>query len=204
MKSRTALLLFLASFLLLISAAAAHAEDDRQVWRDSDGMIVHNSWGTCVRGNWIVDHDPCAPQVVEYVQPPPPMRTVIAEADRTVYFAFDKTDLTPESQQKLSTLAGELNAADDIQGAKIVGYADRIGTTSYNEALSEKRAEAVRAYMIEHGLLKPAGTETRWVGKSESNTACPANLTHEQMVECLAPDRKVTVDVQYRLQKMGP
>jgi hypothetical protein len=41
-------------------------------------------------------------------------------------------------------------------------------------------------------------TITRWVGKSESNAQCPPNLTHQQLIECLAPDRKVTVELKYK------
>ncbi len=204
---KTKMLLFLSGVLLLTSAGVANADDNRQVWRDTEGAIVHNSWGTCVRGNWDVDHDPCAEsQIVEITQqepPPPQPRTVIAQEDRTLYFDFNKSVLTPEDIQKLNSLDQKINSADDIQAAQVVGYADRIGTASYNQKLSEKRAEAVRSYMIAHGLLKPSSTETRWVGKSQPSAECPASLPREQMIQCLQPDRKVTVEIQYRWQKLG-
>jgi outer membrane protein OmpA-like peptidoglycan-associated protein len=189
----------LAGFSLLLASGNALADESlRQVWHDSEDQIVHNTWGTCVRSRWDVNGDPCAPPAVVVYQPPPAPRTIIAEADRTVYFPFNVASLTPDSQQKLSELAQRINSASDIQSAQVIGYADRIGTTSYNEALSKKRAETVRDYLIGHNVITQQETMTRWVGKSESNTQCPGKLTHEQLTQCLSPDRKASVELKYK------
>lgn len=133
------ILLLLAGIVLLASATAARADvDDRQVWRDTEGEIVHNTWGNCVRSRWILDYDPCGAPQPEKITLRPEPHTIIAQEARTIYFAFDKAELSPEAMTKLNTLADQLSTADDITGAKIVGYADRIGTVSYNEALSKK------------------------------------------------------------------
>jgi outer membrane protein OmpA-like peptidoglycan-associated protein len=121
--------------------------------------------------------------------------------DRTVYFGFNKAGLRGEARNKLDSLAGRLNAATDVTGARIVGYADRIGSVSYNENLSRRRAENVRAYLINHGLVKPSVTETRWVGKSEPSTHCSKYLPRAQLIQCLQPDRKVQVDIEYNTQQ---
>jgi outer membrane protein OmpA-like peptidoglycan-associated protein len=140
------------------------------------------------------------PVYIMLPQPPPPPREIIAEADRTVYFGFDKSNLTGESRNRLDTLAERLMSADDVTGARIVGYADRIGTTSYNMWLSRKRAENVRAYLVSRGFIKPSIAETRWVGKSEPSTSCSKYLPRAQLLNCLQPDRKVQVDIDYRAE----
>jgi len=182
-------LLVLAGMVTLASMGTARADDYRLVWRDSEGMIVHNTYGNCVRSRWITDRDACGGAVIH---------TIIAQADRTVYFAFNKSDLTDESKEHLNTLAGKLMSADDVEGAQIVGYADRIGTVSYNLALSKKRAETVRSYLISRGFLKDSVTKTRWVGKSQPATSCPKDLKKPALVDCLQPDRKVVVEIVYR------
>jgi outer membrane protein OmpA-like peptidoglycan-associated protein len=99
---------------------------------------------------------------------------------------------------RLNTLADRLNSAGDVEGARVVGYADRIGTVSYNEKLSRKRAEAVRDYLIARGVVNSSVTKTRWVGKSEPTADCPKNMTRVQVIDCLQPDRKVEVEIIYR------
>lgn len=199
MKFRKTLLILTEIAVLGAFSGIAHADDDRQVWRDSDGEIVHNSWGACVRSRWAINEDPCAgPQPVAWQQPAPPPRTIISEEQRTVYFGFNKSNLTPEAKSRLDTLANQLTAAGDVEGARIVGYADRIGTTSYNERLSKKRADTVRAYLISEGFVKPSETETHWVGKTEPTASCSADLPHAQLVQCLQPDRKVSVELLYK------
>src|ERR1700730_10989081 len=113
----------LAAFILLASTSIASAQsgDYRVVWRDSEGVVVRNTWGNCVRSMWITDQDVCGP--VAFAS-----HTIIAKEDRTVYFPFNKSFLTDESKEKLNSLSDKLMSADDIKGAEIVGYADRIGT----------------------------------------------------------------------------
>src|SRR3546814_20114116 len=63
-------------------------------------------------------------------------------ANFTVYFDFDKSTLTAETQ---STLIDAANAADGMSAKSITvsGYADRSGSDAYNMRLSQRRAEAV-------------------------------------------------------------
>jgi outer membrane protein OmpA-like peptidoglycan-associated protein len=183
--------LALTAFVLLASAGMAHAADNdmRQVWRDSEGQIVRNSTGNCVRSRWIMNEDPCNGAAAAH--------TIIAEEDRTVYFAFNRAEISPESKKRLDSLAPRLNAAKDIEAAEIIGFADRIGTVSYNEALSKKRALAVRDYLVAHGLVKPSETEVRWVGKSQPSANCADDLPRAQLITCLQPDRKATVEIEF-------
>lgn len=189
--------LTLAGLFVIVSAGAAQADDYRDVVRSSDGQIVHDeAFGTCVRTKWITDKDACAncPVAEEH--------TIIAREDRTVYFAFNEAVLTEESMERLDSLAERINAASDIEGVRVVGFADRIGTASYNEKLSKKRAQTVRDYLVTRGIANASVTKTRWVGKSESNTPCPKGDDRTQLIECLQPDRKVEVEIVYRRETM--
>ncbi|MDR3425143.1 MAG: OmpA family protein [Alphaproteobacteria bacterium] len=195
--------LILASVLIAgFMPLTARAQDNRQVWRDTEGQIVHVfSSGTCVRENSATS-DPCAPSPVsvEVTWTPPVHYTVIAKEDRTVYFEFDKAGLTPEAKAKLDALAEKIKSANDVQGADVAGYADRIGTVSYNEKLSEARAKTVRDYLIAQKVVNTNVTKTRWFGKSEPKANCAKNLPRAQMIQCLQSDRKVQVDIIYRVE----
>jgi len=196
MTLRQIYFILLFSFGLIVSAHA----DDRQVWRNTTGNVVREAiWGTCVRQNSPAA-DPCAPAVPAEIK----ARTTIAKEERTVYFDFNKANLRPEARAKLDTLAEKLKAAGDIEGIAIAGYADRIGSVSYNEALSKKRAAAVRDYLVSRKVVNANVVKTRWFGKSEPSANCPNGLNRRELIECLQPDRKVQVDIVYRVEAKQP
>jgi outer membrane protein OmpA-like peptidoglycan-associated protein len=66
-------------------------------------------------------------------------------------FEFDKADLRPEDRELLSRIAGILMTATDTT-IVVNGHTDDVGSDAYNQKLSEKRAEAVRDYLIKAGL----------------------------------------------------
>jgi outer membrane protein OmpA-like peptidoglycan-associated protein len=68
-----------------------------------------------------------------------------------VNFEFDKSDLTPDAMAKLDALAEVLLEDEDIV-LEIGGHADDVGTTAYNQALSERRAAAVVEYLVGKGI----------------------------------------------------
>jgi OOP family OmpA-OmpF porin len=191
--SRVVKMLSLAAFILLIAPTSSHAENQMQVWRDSDGVVVRNSWGNCVRSVWDNGVDVCASGAATEVQ----HQTIIAQEDRTVYFDFNKATLTEEAKAKLNSLANILKSASDVLGASVVGYADRIGSKSYNDALSKKRATMVRDYLVAHDIVNTFVAKTHWVGKSEPTAMCKPKMPREKLIECLQPDRKVQVDIIY-------
>jgi len=207
-------LIVVSTIFILTLTSAAHA--DVQVWPEAGGQIAQNNQpiqtmqpiqnGSCGCLQMCAQHASYLPAPVYVIvqqqtpPPPPPQRTVVGKEDRTVYFGFNKANLTADSRDRLNSLANRLMSADDVTGAKIVGYADRIGSVSYNQALSERRAEHVRDYLINRGFVKPSVTETRWVGKSEPSTSCSKYLPRAQLIRCLQPDRKVEVDINYRAE----
>ena len=111
-------------------------------------------------------------------------------------FDFDKAVLKPGGKQALDDLVSQL------QGVKYdtivaIGYTDRIGSDAYNKKLSVRRADAVKAY-----LVKQKGIDADRVfvdGKGEANPVtgdtCKGNKKTKALVACLAPDRRVEVEV---------
>ena len=72
-------------------------------------------------------------------------------ASATVYFEFDKSNLTSKSIQILKSVASALNENKSIQ-VTLAGHADERGTREYNLALGQRRAETVSDYFILNGI----------------------------------------------------
>lgn len=93
-----------------------------------------------------------------------------------VYFRIDSASLTPEDQQKLDNLVQE---AKNEKGyaVEVAGYADKTGHATYNQQLSERRANAVIHYLEEQGdipihrILTPAGMGTTHEAADNSTSA---------------------------------
>jgi OOP family OmpA-OmpF porin len=82
-----------------------------------------------------------------------------------VNFDFDKSDLKPAAIEKLDALAKILLEDEDIM-IDIGGYADDVGTETYNQALSERRAATVMAYLAGKGV---AESRMKMAGYGEMN-----------------------------------
>ena len=74
-------------------------------------------------------------------------------ANATVFFDFDKTNLTSKSLQTLKSVANALNDNPDLD-VVLAGHADERGTREYNLALGQRRAEAVSDYLVLNGIKK--------------------------------------------------
>jgi peptidoglycan-associated lipoprotein len=88
---------------------------------------------------------PTAPVVSPLDDPNSPL------AQRTVYFDFDKSDIKPEFLDTLTAHAKYL-VANPSQKIRIEGYTDERGTVEYNVALGDRRAQAVRRFMLFQGV----------------------------------------------------
>lgn len=66
-------------------------------------------------------------------------------------FEFDKADLRPEDRELLSRVAGILLSSQDYT-VSVNGHTDDVGSAAYNQKLSERRAQAVRDYLVKAGL----------------------------------------------------
>lgn len=85
--------------------------------------------------------------------------------DSGILFDFDSNDLRSEARANLADLAASL---DEYEGTRVlvVGHTDGVGADAYNQALSERRAGAARAYLLSQGL-SPDRVEAIGMGETE-------------------------------------
>src|SRR5258706_3929842 len=143
-----------------------------------------------------------APTPVQEVKPAPPKPKPVAEkvtfaAD--VLFDFDKSVIKPEGKSKLDDLAAKVRGIN-LEVVIAIGHADSIGSDAYNQKLSVRRAESVKAYLVSKGI-EPNRIYTEGKGEKQPVTGdkCkkmgPAHRTNKKLVACLAPDRRVEIEV---------
>lgn len=188
----------LVSFNLAGSAYAGPAED--AAYNKSDRPIV-DSQGDCVRTKWMDDKDPCAPAaapkkppvVVKQAPAPTPLANVTRE-QLTIYFDFNSSKLNSEATAKLDNISNIINKSSEITDVKIHGYTDQIGTNSYNDALANKRAGAVKGYLDGRSRLKSTQGDIRGLGKAETDAQCDAITKRTEKIACMAPQRRVEVE----------
>ena len=111
-------------------------------------------------------------------------------------FGVGKATLKKEgsgAQSDLDKVAEEFKASNGAQMIYVTGHSDRTGNAQANKALSLQRANAVRDYLVKKGVAKNRITFSG-VGSSKSITQCNSEKG-KALTECLAPDRRVEVEV---------
>lgn len=142
------------------------------------------------------------PRVAPMPLPPAPVAVAPAAAARRVsysaenLFGFDSSTVRPEGKVALDSFAAELDGTTFVN-IKVEGYTDRIGTEAYNQALSVRRAEAVRDYLVTSGRVDPAKISTTGMGEGAPQTKdeCQGDKKTASLVTCLQPDRRVEIEV---------
>jgi outer membrane protein OmpA-like peptidoglycan-associated protein len=124
----------------------------------------------------------------------------LRQGEHSAYFSFNDTDLSPEARHQLNIAIENVKSLGHVKGARVVGFADHIGTPSYNEKLSRKRAEAVRNYLVSRGIINASVADTRWFGDSLPATDCRDDLAKPALITCLQNDRRVDVEFDYATQ----
>ena len=104
-------------------------------------------------------------------------------------FDFDRSNLTEQGRGQLSKLLQQVQLASQIENILVAGYTDRIGSDSYNQTLSVRRAESVRDYLIDGGV-SPNAVQVEGHGKSNPLVECSGS-NRKALVACLAPNRRV-------------
>jgi OmpA-OmpF porin, OOP family len=109
----------------------------------------------------------------------------------TELFTFDRAQLKLP-QPKLDEMAAMLNNYPQIKNVTINGYTDRLGSDAYNMRLSQRRADAVKNYLVGKGVDKSRITTA---GKGESNPVVQCKQTKRAaLIKCLEPNRRVEVE----------
>jgi OOP family OmpA-OmpF porin len=180
---------------------------------DQRGYVAKSGTGLCWRtGYWTpaMAIEECDPDLVKKAEPAAPAQaaastpaaaatpkpaaekiTLAADA----LFDFNKAVLRPEGKAKLDDLTAK------IRGIKLeviiaVGHADRIGTDAYNQKLSERRAAAVKEYLVGKGV-EANRVYTEGKGKKQPVTKADQckGPKSKKVIDCLQPDRRVEIEV---------
>ncbi|MFZ9137290.1 MAG: outer membrane protein OmpA [Hylemonella sp.] len=117
--------------------------------------------------------------------PQPPAATKVTYAADT-FFDFDKSVIKPDGKAKLDDLVQKVKSIN-LEVIIAVGHTDWIGSDAYNQKLSVRRAEAVKAYLISKGIDK---NRIYTEGKGEKQPVAD-NRTKEGR----AKNRRVEVEV---------
>ncbi|PIT76701.1 hypothetical protein B9Z39_00525 [Limnohabitans sp. JirII-29] len=163
----------LAAFVATAALATAAVAQTVDNWRNSSGDVWKNSTGLCWRdANWtpataakdcdgaIVPAAPAvvAPKAAAPAPAPAPQAPQAPAASKVTYaadafFDFDKSVLKPAGKAKLDDLVGKVKGIN-LEVIIAVGHTDSIGTDAYNQKLSVRRAESVKAYLVSKGIEK--------------------------------------------------
>ncbi len=130
--------------------------------------------------------------------PPPPAKKVqkITLASKAL-FDFDKSALKPEGKAAIDKeIIAKLGQVSKLELVLVTGHTDRIGSQQYNQKLSERRADSVRDYLVSKGVAKDK-IETLGMGKTQPvpGVSC-AQKNMKELIACLAPNRRVEVEVK--------
>ncbi len=137
-----------------------------------------------------------APRPEPTPPPAPEPEPVNITLESRALFEFDDATISASGRQELDGLLRQLSEID-YDSTIVVGHTDRIGGREYNLGLSQRRADAVRNYLIEGGIR--ANTITaRGVANDESllaPTDCRNLGSNQATIDCLQPDRRVVVEI---------
>lgn len=124
---------------------------------------------------------------------------------------FAKAEMTPDNRKELDEFMGGLRKATkarsavQISAVVVTGHTDRIGSLKYNMGLSERRAVVVKDYLVSQGIDQKV---IFWEGKAFKvaipvTKFCDNKMKRAQLIECLAPNRRVTVEVVGRAESLA-
>jgi OOP family OmpA-OmpF porin len=137
----------------------------------------------------------CIPIVCSFVSepppapappPPPPAPAPERIVLRGVNFAFDSDQIDPASAVVLDVVAETLASRPGIR-VRVEGHTDSMGSESYNQGLSQRRAEAVRRYLVGQGIAA-SRIEARGFGESRPEAS-------NDTAEGRALNRRVALEV---------
>ena len=140
--------------------------------------------------------EPAPAPAPQPVAKPEPKKPAIVNLASTELFEFNQATLTPAARSQLdSEVIAKLKDIGSLRYIIVNGHADRLGSPQYNQKLSEKRADAVRAYIVSKGA-DASKVETLGFGKTLQVKSCPDQKERKALIECLSPNRRVVVEIQ--------
>lgn len=137
-----------------------------------------------------------APAVAPVANTECPATTIQMEEGR---FSFDRSTLRPAVMAKLDAIADLLKSAK-CDAIMITGHTDRIGTSKYNQRLSERRAVAAKNYLVARKGIDQSLVSIAGMGKTEPVTKAAdcKGKRKKVLIACYAPDRRVVITATTR------
>ena len=148
--------------------------------------------------------EPAPIPVAEPAPAPAPAPALICEEkldtvtiDAAKLFGFDKVAIGDEGKAELNAAADKIKANPEITNVIVTGHTDLLGSFEYNQKLSERRAKQVAEYLASQGVNSSIITST---GRGESSpvVSCEGVKPRKALIECLQPNRRVTVEANVR------
>jgi OOP family OmpA-OmpF porin len=139
-----------------------------------------------------------APETTQWQPIPAPERTVVRHTinlSADAFFDFDKSELKPQGKIILDDMVRTLAGAQ-YEDIFVTGHTDRIGSARYNQRLSERRANAVKDYLVSKDI-SAGRIEAEGKGDTQPTTKfgdCDGPKS-PRVVACLQPDRRVDITV---------
>ena len=213
---KNSIMAVLAALGLCASLAQAQAVNSVYVI-DGRGQVATSNFGLCWRtGFWtpaaaatdpngckcdkdLIPKEVCEPKVAAAPAAPAapkakPMGEKITVAADAL-FDFNKATLRPEGMKKLDEVVAKSQKLV-LEVVIAVGHADRIGSAAYNQKLSEKRAAAVKDYVVKKGI--PANrvyTEGKGSKQPVTKPGECKGPKSAKVIACLQPDRRVDIEI---------
>jgi OOP family OmpA-OmpF porin len=111
-------------------------------------------------------------------------------------FGFNQASLTAAGRTKLDKEVVDRAKKEyaELRSVNINGHTDRLGSSPYNQKLSERRADAVRTYLVSRGM-DGSKIQSHGYGKTSPVKACPAQKDRKALIACLGPNRRVEIEI---------
>lgn len=149
---------------------------------DPDGLVTSSKWR----------RPQCTARYEELIRPEvPELQEITLFSD--LLFGFDSATLSAEGLKELDLAAHVvLSQRMQLDRVVVVGHSDRIGSDRYNDALSQRRAEAVRNRLVAKGVDgRLISAEGR--GAREPLVECQGRAITASLKQCLQPNRRVQI-----------
>lgn len=182
-----ALLLSATGAMLSVPVAAADA------WLSNrEGQPIHLGSGCIHTGEWKTSMPTCPEPTLVHENG---RAMIVFSLDDAALFDFDQAKLSDRARVNLDALVASVDKAAKIESISVTGHADRIGPPRYDKRLAQRRAEAVKDYLVTKGI--PA---SRIQASSDDTVApfvtCPNIKRERARIRCLAPNRRVDIEAQ--------